>query len=130
MKSFAVAIVLLFTSAFVANVSSQVILEVPGYAVINGTNETSTYTERPFYAFRSVYYAEKPSPENRFLVSSRSKYIYLGNFTAIFVIATHSKSPVSHGRSSTDNTQQCRMSSTACWRRRLPIFERLHAPGR
>lgn len=85
MKSFAVAIVLLFTSAFVANVSSQVILEVPGYAVINGTNETSTYTERPFYAFRSVYYAEKPSPENRFLVSSRSKYIYiLGKFHCYF----------------------------------------------
>jgi hypothetical protein len=30
--------------------------------------ETSTYTDREFFAFRSVYYAEKPTPENRFLV--------------------------------------------------------------
>lgn len=49
--------------------SSQNILEVPGYAVLNGTTETSTYTERLFYAFRGVFYAEQPTPENRFLVS-------------------------------------------------------------
>ncbi|EFX83387.1 hypothetical protein DAPPUDRAFT_240264 [Daphnia pulex] len=54
-------------SHYVAEVSLQIILEVPGYGVLNGTNETSTYTERTFYAFRSVYYAEKPTPENRFL---------------------------------------------------------------
>ena len=49
--------------------SGEVILEVPGYAVLNGTEETSSYTERPFYAFRSVFYADKPTSENRFLVS-------------------------------------------------------------
>lgn len=49
--------------------SGEIILEVPGYAVLNGTEELSTYTERPFYAFRSVFYAEKPTSENRFLVS-------------------------------------------------------------
>lgn len=48
--------------------SGQVILEVPGYAVLNGTEELSTYTERPFFAFRSVFYADKPTSENRFLV--------------------------------------------------------------
>jgi hypothetical protein len=69
MKSLFVPIVILLVSHYVAEVSLQVILEVPGYGVINGTLETSTYTERPFYAFRSVYYAEEPTPDNRFLVS-------------------------------------------------------------
>jgi hypothetical protein len=49
-------------------VSTQVILEVPGYGILNGTTELSSFTERPYYAFRSLYYAEKPSPQNRFLV--------------------------------------------------------------
>lgn len=53
-----------------AIVSTQVILEVPGYAVLNGTTETSSFTERLFYAFRGVFYAEKPTPETRFLVIS------------------------------------------------------------
>jgi hypothetical protein len=70
MKSFFVPIVILLVSHYVAEVSLQVILEVPGYGVLNGTEETSTYTDRPFFAFRSVYYAEKPTPENRFLVST------------------------------------------------------------
>ena len=69
MKSLFVPIVILLVSHYVAEVSLQVILEVPGYGVINGTLETSTYTERPFYAFRSVYYAEEPTSDNRFLVS-------------------------------------------------------------
>ena len=68
MKAFFVPIVILLFAHYVADVSLQVILEVPGYGVLNGTMETSTYTDRPFYAFRSVYYAEKPTPENRFLV--------------------------------------------------------------
>lgn len=51
-----------------AEVSTQVILEVPGYAVLNGTTETSSFTDRLFYAFRGVFYAEKPTPETRFLV--------------------------------------------------------------
>ncbi len=70
MKSFFVSIAILLFSHYVAEVSPQAILEVPGYGVINGTIETSTYTGRTFYAFRSVYYAEKPTPENRFLVST------------------------------------------------------------
>ena len=68
MKAFFLPIVILLVAHYVAEVSLQVILEVPGYGVLNGTMETSTYTDRPFYAFRSVYYAEKPTPENRFLV--------------------------------------------------------------
>lgn len=41
---------------------------VPGYGVLNGTGESSVYTNRTFYGFRSVYYAEMPTPETRFLV--------------------------------------------------------------
>jgi hypothetical protein len=68
MKLFFFPIVILLASRYVAEVSLQVILEVPGYGVLNGTIETSSFTDRTFYAFRSVYYAEKPTPENRFLV--------------------------------------------------------------
>jgi hypothetical protein len=76
MTSFFISIAIVLFSHYVAEVSPQFILEVPGYGVINGTIETSTYTERTFYAFRSVYYAEKPTPENRFLVSTLSqKYL-------------------------------------------------------
>ncbi|KAI9552097.1 hypothetical protein GHT06_022434 [Daphnia sinensis] len=67
MKSLLLPIVFLLAGHYVAEVSAQVILEVPGYGVLNGTTENSTYTERPFYAFRGVFYAEKPTPENRFL---------------------------------------------------------------
>jgi hypothetical protein len=59
---------ILLISHYVAEVSLQVIVEVPGYGVLNGTVGTSSFTDRQFYAFRSVYYAEKPTPENRFLV--------------------------------------------------------------
>ena len=76
MKSLFVSIVVILFSHYVAEVSPQVILEVPGYGVINGTMETSTYTERGFYAFRSVYYAEQPTPENRFLVSDIKEIKY------------------------------------------------------
>ena len=51
--------------------SEDVIVTVPGYAVLNGTLEKSVGpNNRPFYGFRGVFYAEKPTPENRFLVSS------------------------------------------------------------
>jgi hypothetical protein len=42
---------------------------VPGYGVLNGTEEASVYTNRTFYGFRSVFYADMPIPETRFLVS-------------------------------------------------------------
>lgn len=65
----------LIASSYLATVSSEeVILEVPGYGVLNGTTETSSFTDRLFYAFRSVYYAEEPTPENRFLVILVSLY--------------------------------------------------------
>ncbi|XP_045023594.1 LOW QUALITY PROTEIN: acetylcholinesterase [Daphnia magna] len=67
MKSLLLPIIFLLAGYYVAEVSSQVILEVPGYGVLNGTIENSTYTERSFYAFRSVFYAEMPTPANRFL---------------------------------------------------------------
>lgn len=68
MKSWLVFIVVYFASFNLGEVHAQVILEVPGYAILNGTTATSTYSDRLFYAFRSVYYAEKPTPETRFLV--------------------------------------------------------------
>lgn len=70
MGSFGLSVASLVAALFACNLSSgQIILEVPGYAVLNGTEELSSYTERPFFAFRSVFYAEKPTSEGRFLVS-------------------------------------------------------------
>ncbi|KZR97317.1 Carboxylic ester hydrolase [Daphnia magna] len=48
MKSLLLPLIVIFLLAghYLAEVSSQVILEVPGYGVLNGTNENSTYTER------------------------------------------------------------------------------------
>jgi len=75
MKSFVVITAFVFlVSHYLVKVSPQIILEVPGYGVLNGTTESSSDTERPFYAFRSVYYAEMPTPENRFLVSASIVY--------------------------------------------------------
>jgi hypothetical protein len=68
-KSF-VTTILFCISHYLVKVSSQVILEVPGYGILNGTSELSSFTERYYYAFRSLYYAEKPNPQNRFLVLS------------------------------------------------------------
>lgn len=45
-----------------------VIHPVPGYGVLNGTVESSVYNNIPFWGFRSVFYAEMPTPEMRFLV--------------------------------------------------------------
>jgi len=42
--------------------------KVPGYGTILGTEELSEVQNRPFAAFRSVFYAEQPTAENRFLV--------------------------------------------------------------
>ncbi|KZS04109.1 Carboxylic ester hydrolase [Daphnia magna] len=44
-----------------------VIHPVPGYGVLNGTVESSVYNNRTFWGFRSVFYAEMPTPEMRFL---------------------------------------------------------------
>ncbi len=68
MKHFTGSIVVLLASFYLAEVSAQIILEVPGYGVLNGTTETSSFTERVFYSFKSVFYAEMPTPETRFLV--------------------------------------------------------------
>ena len=45
-----------------SSIQSPVILNVPGYASkLLGTTRKSLYTNKNFYAFRSVYYAEKPT---------------------------------------------------------------------
>ncbi len=56
-------------ATLLVGVFPEVILEVPGYGVLNGTEEESVYNSIPFYGFRSVFYAEMPTPETRFLVS-------------------------------------------------------------
>ncbi|XP_046449413.1 juvenile hormone esterase-like [Daphnia pulex] len=68
MKSIAPIIALAFLASFyLVEVSPQIILEVPGYGVLNGTTDFSYDAGRLFYAFRSVFYAEKPAPQGRFL---------------------------------------------------------------
>jgi hypothetical protein len=101
MKLHVFHIVTLLASLYVADVSLQVIVEVPGYGVLNGTIETSSFTDRTFYAFRSVHYAETPTPENRYLVRNYKlqtrnnfAYAYVCNYT---FIATNSKSTISYG---------------------------------
>ena len=69
MKSYSALFLVIFASLYLVEVTTQIILEIPGYGVLNGTTETSSYTDRLFYAFRSVYYAEMPTPKTRFLVN-------------------------------------------------------------
>ncbi len=73
MKLFSTPILALLASFYLAGVSTQIILEVPGYGVLNGTTDTSSFTERLFYSFKSVYYAEMPTAETRFLVRQKWK---------------------------------------------------------
>ena len=49
--------------------------KVPGYGVLEGTEELSEMRNRPFSAFRSVFYAEQPTAETRFLVSQKHCHI-------------------------------------------------------
>lgn len=44
-----------------------VILDVPGYATLNGTTDTTYHFKRPFFKFRGLYYGQKPTSETRFL---------------------------------------------------------------
>jgi hypothetical protein len=46
-----------------------VILDVPGYATLNGTTDTTYHFKRPFFKFRGLYYGQKPTSETRFLVN-------------------------------------------------------------
>lgn len=72
MKSFSLIFLALLAISNIDKANSQIILEVPGYGVLNGTTETSSYTDRTFYAFRGIFYAEKPTQETRYLVISSS----------------------------------------------------------
>lgn len=102
--------VLLSVLAFFQFACGQVILEVPGYAVLNGTEETSTYTDRVFYSFKSVFYADKPTSENRFLVTC--KHYTIGELlTDSFATATVTETALPDGRGATSNGEQQRMSS-------------------
>lgn len=58
---------LLAAHVAVAQEDDGPILTVPGYGTLLGRMGNSTYTERPFYGFRSVFYADPPTPETRFL---------------------------------------------------------------
>jgi hypothetical protein len=107
MKSFVVITAFVFlASHYLVKVSPQIILEVPGYGVLNGTTESSSDTERPFYAFRSVYYAEMPTPENRFLVSALCIIMYEQQPWQLYIlIATGSKISLPDERNPTSYNQ-------------------------
>lgn len=49
---------------------------MPGYGTIVGTEEQSEVKNRPYSAFKSVYYAEQPTAANRFLVI---KFLFILN---------------------------------------------------
>ena len=55
--------------ALTAAACQAVILDVPGYATLNGTTDTSYHFKRPFFKFRGLYYGQKPTSETRFLVN-------------------------------------------------------------
>jgi len=44
-----------------------VLLEVPGYATIEGSTDTSYHTKRQYFKFRGLYYAQQPTALTRFL---------------------------------------------------------------
>lgn len=80
----------IFLWAFTAQVTGEVIWQVPGYGTLNGTMENSTYSDRTFYAFRSVFYADMPTPELRFLVSIATCSFYV-LLNVLFFIASIAK---------------------------------------
>ena len=49
----------------------SVLLEVPGYATIEGSTDTSYHTKRQYFKFRGLYYAQQPSSLTRFLVRNK-----------------------------------------------------------
>lgn len=70
------ATIALIATFVVVDVSSQTlpprdykIWTVPGYGTLNGTQAESVPSNRTFYSFRSVFYAEKPTNLTRFLVN-------------------------------------------------------------
>ena len=60
--------------ALTAAACQAVILDVPGYATLNGTTDTSYHFKRPFFKFRGLYYGQKPTSETRFLVNETEGY--------------------------------------------------------
>jgi len=56
----------LLAAACIAAVSS-VIVEVPGYATVRGSQGRTSYTKRPYYSFVGLHYAKKPTNLTRFL---------------------------------------------------------------
>lgn len=55
--------------------SAAFVLEVKDFGVFQGTEETSTFTDQPFYAFRSIHYGEQPTNTTRFLVILNQKLL-------------------------------------------------------
>ena len=67
-----------FTFLLIVGISvtaNSILLEVPGYTTIEGSTDTSYHTKRQYFKFRGLYYAEKPTNQNRFLVSSKEMKI-------------------------------------------------------
>lgn len=54
-------------------------VDVPGYAKVTGNIGESVKTQRPYYAFRGLHYAEAPLAEERFLVKLNSSFLKIKN---------------------------------------------------
>ena len=59
-----------FIFAAIVAAAKAILLEVPGYATVVGDTRTSYHTNRLYYRFRGLYYAQAPRSEERFLVTT------------------------------------------------------------
>jgi len=57
-----------FLTITCAAVVSSVVLKVPGYATIEGTQSTSAYNQRKYFSFHNLPYAKQPTNLTRFMV--------------------------------------------------------------
>jgi len=56
-----------FLTITCAAVVSSVVLKVPGYATIEGTQSTSAYNQRKYFSFHNLPYAKQPTNLTRFM---------------------------------------------------------------
>ena len=83
---------LLALGLIAVNSVGSVLLNVSGFATLRGTEESSSNTGRPFYAFRSVHYAEKPSNSTRFLVIN--VFVFFSHIESFQVLGNWKQPPV------------------------------------
>ena len=89
-KTYSLNVIMNFFRGFLTIVSvtavSSVVLEVPGYATIKGTQGISAYNNRTYFSFHNLPYAKQPTNLTRFLVSSTEREVvsmWVGLFTVL-----------------------------------------------